>query len=194
MGEEEEEESAMAARIRVPCASASQQRRSMRMKSVTPSRREKCVATRQTFTGGRVGVREEGKGRAEGLIGQAFPELAMNLGDTRPPKPEKLSKLPIGMARYEVMVVLRPDLDEEDWEEELAKFEACLDKEGVKELDSLVRGRQRMAYPIDGCIYGLFVLYSFIGSTQTGKAAQDFFCLPDLRPQKPILRTMIHRV
>jgi len=70
------------------------------------------------------------------------------------------------------MVVLRPDLSEDEWEEELARFESSLDKAGVTEIDSLVRGRQRMAYPINGCVYGLFVLYTFIGDHSVGRAVQ----------------------
>ena len=68
--------------------------------------------------------------------------------------------------------MLRPDLSEDEWEEELARFESSLDKAGVTEIDSLVRGRQRMAYPINGCIYGLFVLYTFIGDPSVGRAVQ----------------------
>lgn len=90
----------------------------------------------------------------------------------RPRKPKKPERLPDGQVRYEIMVVLRPDLSEEEWEEELARFESSLDKAGVTEIDSLVRGRQRMAYPIKGCVYGLYVLYTFIGTPQVGRAVQ----------------------
>lgn len=50
------------------------------------------------------------------------------------------------------MIILRPDLDEESRDMELAKFEAYLQKEGAVGIDVLVRaGSQQLAYPIKGC-------------------------------------------
>merc|ERR550514_529502 len=143
-----------------------------------------------------------GASRERGMPVRAFPELTSLVGSgsrapsddyPEPKRPPKPPRLPFGQARYEVMVVLRPDLSEDEWEEELARFESSLDKAGVTEIDSLVRGRQRMAYPINGCVYGLFVLYTFIGDHSVGRAVQKFFNAPDLRPQKPILRHMCQR-
>ena len=98
--------------------------------------------------------------------------------------------LPTGYVWYETMIVLRPDLSEEDrcvqlhashhlvrhphaaadmhpigWghhsaghesdnlccrDVELAKFEAFLKKDNAQEISALVRGNQRLAYPIKG--------------------------------------------
>ena len=98
--------------------------------------------------------------------------------------------LPQGYVWYETMIVLRPDLSEEDRcvqlrashqlvmllqtalnmqpigrghdsaghksddlccrDVELAKFEAFLKKENSQEISALVRGNQRLAYPIKG--------------------------------------------
>ena len=108
-------------------------------------------------------------------MGRGATSTVDKYGDVMPRKKrkERRERLPLGQARYEIMVVLRPDLGEDEWEEELARFESALDKAGVTEIDSLVRGRQRMAFPIDGCIYGLYVLYTFVGDTTVGVAVQE---------------------
>ena len=41
---------------------------------------------------------------------------------------------------------------------ELAKFEAFLKKEGSRDISALVRGSQRLAYPIRGYWDGVYVL------------------------------------
>jgi small subunit ribosomal protein S6 len=46
------------------------------------------------------------------------------------------------------MVVLRPTMPDEERDQELAKFQAFLQKLGASQLSDLVRGRQRLAYPI----------------------------------------------
>lgn len=52
------------------------------------------------------------------------------------------------------MMLLKPNLDEEARDMELAKFEAFLQKENAVGIDVLVRGNnQALAYPIKG--YGL---------------------------------------
>ncbi len=49
------------------------------------------------------------------------------------------------------MMLLRPNLDEESRDMELAKFEAYLQKENAVGIDVLVRGNnQALAYPIKG--------------------------------------------
>jgi hypothetical protein len=39
---------------------------------------------------------------------------------------------------------------------ELAKFEAFLKKEEARDISALVRGSQRLAYPIKGCVVNSF--------------------------------------
>jgi len=53
--------------------------------------------------------------------------------------------------RYETMILLRPDLDEEKRDQELAKFEAYLQQKNALGIEALVRGNsQALAYPIKG--------------------------------------------
>ena len=49
---------------------------------------------------------------------------------------------------YETMLVLRPSMADEERDQELAKFQAFLQKQGASQLSDMVRGRQRLAYPI----------------------------------------------
>ncbi|KAL0045136.1 hypothetical protein WJX82_009684 [Trebouxia sp. C0006] len=69
-------------------------------------------------------------------------------------------QLPEGYVRYETMIVLRPDMSDENRDIELAKFEAFLNREQCKEIKALVRGRQQLAYPIKGFWEGIYVLSS----------------------------------
>lgn len=49
------------------------------------------------------------------------------------------------------MILLRPDLDEEKRDQELAKFEAYLQQKNALGIEALVRGNsQALAYPIKG--------------------------------------------
>lgn len=49
------------------------------------------------------------------------------------------------------MLVLRPTMKDEERDQELARFQAFLQKQGATGLSDLVRGRQRLAYPIKRC-------------------------------------------
>ena len=46
------------------------------------------------------------------------------------------------------MLVLRPTMADEERDQELAKFQAFLQRQGASQLSDMVRGRQRLAYPI----------------------------------------------
>ena len=60
--------------------------------------------------------------------------------------------LPTGYVRYETMMVLRPNITDEERDRELAKFELFLKNDEAVEINAMVRGRQRMAYPMQGCV------------------------------------------
>lgn len=68
----------------------------------------------------------------------------------RPPKHTHTLTLshPPPTRSYETMLVLRPTMKDEERDQELARFQAFLQKQGATGLSDLVRGRQRLAYPI----------------------------------------------
>ncbi|PSC69962.1 plastid ribosomal S6 [Micractinium conductrix] len=91
---------------------------------------------------------------------------------------------------YETMLVLRPTMADEERDQELAKFQAFLQKEGATGLSDLVRGRQRLAYPIKRFTEGIYVLYSYKAAPSAGQAVQKFLSTPTASGVSNILRHM----
>ena len=50
---------------------------------------------------------------------------------------------------YETMYILRPDIPEEEVESHLTKYRDMLVETGAEVLDNQMRGKRRLAYPID---------------------------------------------
>ncbi|KAK9906547.1 hypothetical protein WJX75_004008 [Coccomyxa subellipsoidea] len=98
--------------------------------------------------------------------------------------------LPEGYVWYETMLVLRPDLSEEERDMELAKFEAFLKKEESLEISALVRGTQHLAYPIEGYWDGVYVLYTFGAQRRVSQAVQKLLSTPVVGDKKNVLRHM----
>ncbi|CAL8462187.1 g1718 [Coccomyxa elongata] len=99
--------------------------------------------------------------------------------------------LPEGYVWYETMLVLRPDLSEEERDMELAKFEAFLKKEEALEISALVRGSQHLAYPIDGYWDGVYVLYTYGAQRRVSQAVQKLLSTPIVgQDKKNVLRHM----
>ncbi len=64
---------------------------------------------------------------------------------------------------YETMYILRPDIPEEEVESHLTKYSDLLKKADVKVLDSQMRGKRRLAYPIGKDKEGIYVQLSHQG-------------------------------
>ena len=73
---------------------------------------------------------------------------------------------------------------------ELAKFEAFLKKEGGAGVSALVRGRQRLAYPIKGYWEGVYVLYRFSAKRATSQGVQKLLSTPAVGAEANVLRHM----
>ncbi len=67
---------------------------------------------------------------------------------------------------YETMYILRPDIPEEEVDSHLKKYSEILEKSGTKVLDSQMRGKRRLAYPIAKHKEGIYVQLSHIGNGQ----------------------------
>mmetsp|Transcript_28816 Transcript_28816/g.81188 ORF Transcript_28816/g.81188 Transcript_28816/m.81188 type:complete len:180 (+) Transcript_28816:155-694(+) len=98
--------------------------------------------------------------------------------------------LPAGYVRYETMLVLRPNITDEERDRELAKFEFFLKNEEAVEINAVVRGRQRMAYPMQGHWEGIYVLYTYGAKRQTAKGVQKMLSTPDIESEGYLLRFM----
>ena len=67
---------------------------------------------------------------------------------------------------YETMYILRPDIPEEEVENHLKKYSEILEKSGTEVLDSQMRGKRRLAYPIAKHKEGIYVQLSHQGDGQ----------------------------
>ena len=67
---------------------------------------------------------------------------------------------------YETMYILRPDIPEEEVDSHLKKYSEMLEKAGTEVLDSQMRGKRRLAYPIAKHKEGIYVQLSHKGNGQ----------------------------
>ena len=67
---------------------------------------------------------------------------------------------------YETMYILRPDIPEEEVDTHLKKYSEMLVKSGTEVLDSQMRGKRRLAYPISKHKEGIYVQLSHKGNGQ----------------------------
>ena len=67
---------------------------------------------------------------------------------------------------YETMYILRPDIPEEEVDSHLKKYSEILEKAGTEVLDSQMRGKRRLAYPIAKHKEGIYVQLSHTGDGQ----------------------------
>ena len=64
---------------------------------------------------------------------------------------------------YETMYILRPDIPEEEVDSHLKKYSEILEKSSTEVLDSQMRGKRRLAYPIAKHKEGIYVQLSHKG-------------------------------
>ena len=67
---------------------------------------------------------------------------------------------------YETMYILRPDIPEDEVDSHLKKYSEMLVESGTEVLDSQMRGKRRLAYPISKHKEGIYVQLSHKGSGQ----------------------------
>ena len=67
---------------------------------------------------------------------------------------------------YETMYILRPDIAEEEVTKHIEKYNKILEENGGKVLDSQMRGKRRLAYPISKHREGIYVQLSHQGDGQ----------------------------
>ena len=67
---------------------------------------------------------------------------------------------------YETMYILRPDIAEEEVDSHLKKYSEILEKSETEVLDSQMRGKRRLAYPIAKHKEGIYVQLSHTGDGQ----------------------------
>merc|ERR1712232_284230 len=89
---------------------------------------------------------------------------------------------------YETLLILRPDMIDEERDRQLVKFEVFLANEGAEKIDCIVKGKQRMSYSIEGHRNGVYVLFHFKAIGITAKAVQKVLSNPDTETQGNIIK------
>ena len=74
--------------------------------------------------------------------------------------------MPDSSIYYETMYILRPDIAEEEVSNHIEKYNKTLENNGGKVLDSQMRGKRRLAYPIAKHREGIYVQLSHQGDGQ----------------------------
>lgn len=64
---------------------------------------------------------------------------------------------------YETMYILRPDLNEEQVDQNIQKYQALLQEQGCEILETQHRGKRRLAYEINKHREGIYVQMNFRG-------------------------------
>ncbi|KAK9810811.1 hypothetical protein WJX73_009192 [Symbiochloris irregularis] len=100
----------------------------------------------------------------------------------------KEARAPDGYVDYETMLLLRPDLNDDERDVELAKFEAFLTSQKAKEISAMVRGVTQLAYPIKGFWEGIYVLYTYTARRSTSVAVQTLLATPPVGEERRVLR------
>jgi small subunit ribosomal protein S6 len=62
---------------------------------------------------------------------------------------------------YEMMYILRPDLGEEQVQQQVKKYQEFLQNNGVEDVQVQIRGKKRLAYPIKKFQDGIYVLMNY---------------------------------
>jgi small subunit ribosomal protein S6 len=65
------------------------------------------------------------------------------------------------MTVYETLYILRPDLGEELVDQQIAKYQALLNEQGVKDLEIQYRGKRRLAYDIGKFREGVYIQMNY---------------------------------
>lgn len=75
---------------------------------------------------------------------------------------------------YEMMFILRPDLNQEQINKQMHKYRDLLKNEGAEKISMEVWGKRRLAYPIDKFNDGIYILTYYTGDgTQVATVERD---------------------
>jgi small subunit ribosomal protein S6 len=80
--------------------------------------------------------------------------------------PGHLQKAPMTQFYYETMYILRPDIPEEEVETHTSKYRDIVSEGGGEVIDSQMRGKRRLAYPIRKHREGIYVQLNHNGDGQ----------------------------
>lgn len=83
------------------------------------------------------------------------------------------------MRKYELMYIIRPDLEENQVEEAIEKVKSTIEGNGGEISNHEVMGKRRLAYEIDKFRDGVYVLVNFAAPTETVDALEHVIRIND---------------
>lgn len=124
---------------------------------------------------------------------QVVAVLDSTLDEILATEPEAPEPTPAGMNRYETMVMMLADASDEEVTAEIEKIEACLAEAGAVSIESLNRGRQPLAYNINGSPEAIYVQVNYFGPGAAPKHFEKVQATPTLGDRKLVIRFMTHK-
>eukprot|EP00241_Pyramimonas_parkeae_P009326 CAMPEP_0114251396 /NCGR_PEP_ID=MMETSP0058-20121206/15247_1 /TAXON_ID=36894 /ORGANISM="Pyramimonas parkeae, CCMP726" /LENGTH=119 /DNA_ID=CAMNT_0001365193 /DNA_START=217 /DNA_END=576 /DNA_ORIENTATION=+ len=100
--------------------------------------------------------------------------------------------VPAGMKRYETMFLLQPDASEEEITKEINKVEGIVNTAGAAHVETLNRGRQPLAYNMQGFPEAIYVQMNYVAPSAAALSLQTEIARPILGDRKLIMRFMTH--
>ena len=83
------------------------------------------------------------------------------------------------MRKYELMYIIRPDLEENQVEQAIEKVKSTIEGNGGEITNHDVMGKRRLAYEIDKFRDGVYVLVNFAASTETVESLEHVIRIND---------------
>ena len=83
------------------------------------------------------------------------------------------------MQAYEVMYIIRPDLEEEEVKVNVDKFAEIVSSNGGTELKTELMGKRRLAYEVKKFNQGYYVLMNFNGEARTVEELERLMKISD---------------
>lgn len=93
------------------------------------------------------------------------------------------------MAQYELLYIVRPDLDEEQLETALGRVSQIVQQAGGAEEKHDRWGRRRLSYPIKGHDDGFYALLTFSGTGPVGNEITRLLNIDDAVIRSIVVRT-----
>lgn len=83
------------------------------------------------------------------------------------------------MQAYEVMYIIRPDLEEEEVQTNVEKFSEVVTANGGLDLKTELMGKRRLAYEVKKYSEGYYVLMNFNGEARTVQELERLMKISD---------------
>ncbi|MGI6361732.1 MAG: 30S ribosomal protein S6 [Bacillota bacterium] len=93
------------------------------------------------------------------------------------------------MRKYEVLYIMKPDLLEEKYQENIEKYNALIQANGGEILNTDIWGKRRLAYEIDKIREGYYVLLQIQCDTELTKELERHF-----RISEDVIRYLVTRI